>query len=467
MAISSKEKLIFFSSILVKLGFFFLILSTVGYLGFVDGDASTYLTLANNIFHYGVFSLSHQPPFLPETSSTPGYPFLLGITSLPFNSVIPTALIQIIVGSLAAVFLYRLLRSIFSDSVSFFSALIFAVEPWNSFVVNLALAEAFFLFFFIFGLYLVKRAIDNRPTILNIGGAGLAIGLATMLRPILLYLAPFVALIFLVSRGRLNFKKSAAFALLFLAAAYLLIVPWQLRNYKIFNSFSFSTKGVFTLYLFDIEQLLVFRDHIPAREADQKLVTIVRAGRPEIKTVDDLTVALENPANASFFYKKSFETIRQSPLLYLKLRLASAAVFFFSDGYRLIGQQLRLISQPVPNITLAVFEGRFKDIFSYFRSNYSLVFIFVGGLMFWSLITLLAVLALPFAYFSESDKKIFWASVVFWCAIGYFVLLTGLVSQARYRIPATPFLFSLAVYSLSKIFALIGGIKKRPEITVW
>src|SRR5208282_3436468 len=67
----------------------------------LTGDSLGYWTLAQNLLHHGVFSLSSSPPYAAETFRTPGYPFFLVPFAAAFRSpLIPVAGAQCLIGVL-------------------------------------------------------------------------------------------------------------------------------------------------------------------------------------------------------------------------------------------------------------------------------------------------------------------------------------------------------------------------------
>ncbi len=144
-------------------------------------------------------------------------------------------------------------------------------------------------------------------------------------------------------------------------------------------------------------------------------------------------------------------------MTFAKMQFLSMTTFLFSDGYRLMLQHFHISGQPLPNITLLVFHAKFGEIFNYFKSSGIFAIAFVVGLIFWGLTGLLAFISLFLIW--RSEKKVKFAVISGILLILYFAILTGPVAQARYRVPVTPFLFPLAIYSLFKLKSFIENKK--------
>ena len=125
-------------------------------------------------------------------------------------------------------------------------ALLVAVSPWLILMPNLLISENLFIPLFLFFLLAAARAL-RRPTPAAFVLAGLASGLGTLSREILLF-APLLLLVVLLAGAR---RRSAlkAFAL-FTVFHVLVIAPWTIRNYSIFHKFiPVSTNSWINVYI--------------------------------------------------------------------------------------------------------------------------------------------------------------------------------------------------------------------------
>lgn len=442
---TKRENIIFLASIVVKLAMFFLILffGMEGSSAFDDSDG--YYPLAVNLYQYGVFSYQNTPPFSPEVVHAPGYPFFLSLFAAPFSSVIPAVLIQIVLASLGAILLYRFLGGVFPDNVRFWGVLLYAIEPWNAYSASSVLSESIFVFLLITTLYLARTAWQKDRALYWII-SGVFLGAAAYIRPIALYLGLLGGVFVLVMHywNSRIFLKSAGRAVLFLGAFCLVISFWSFRNYERFGSWSFSMKGPFTLYFYNVQQLLIYKEGISAGESAGRLFEMAKISHPEIQERDDL----RHPKYAPYLYKASREIITGDPITFAKMYFLSIGTFFLSDGYRLLLKSLFPAWQSqLPNITLLVANADISGILNYLKISGLNGLVLLIGLFFWGSVTLLSALAFPISFLKKEASHLRIIVVLLIGLILYFALLTGPVAQARYRVPITPFLFILATYS--------------------
>ncbi len=408
-------------------------------------ESDGYLPLAVNLYEHQSFSYSTTAPFVPEALQVPGYPLFLAVFAAPFDSVIPALVVQAVLWALAAVLLYRLGAGLFSSGVRFWAAVLFAIEPFGAFTAAMALSEALFMFLFIGGLYLLRLAVEEQR-LLAWAFAGLVLGMSILVRPIALYVLPLIFLLAALWGWRL--KQTWPFLGLVLAVICLVTLPgaWVARNYADFGVATISTKGPFTLYFYDVEQLLEYRDHQSPQQTSDKLFAQAQAATG-VHTKDEL----RSPRYAAYLQTASFAYLKSNPALYAKLHVMSVATFFFSDGYRLLLSELGGYVAPLPNITKSIAERQWRALATYFSANPFSALLFAVGSAFWGLVALLAA-ASPFFAWRTGERRVLFSTLFFIGLMVYFALLTGPVAQARYRIVIEPFLFVLMAYSLSILF---------------
>jgi hypothetical protein len=402
-------------------------------------QSDSYLGLAVSLYERGVFTLSTTTPYTLQVTHVPGYPFFLAFTAAPWNNVLPALVLQALLFACTAVFVYRLFEGTFTPRVRFIASLIFSLEPYTAFTIAAPLSESLFLFLFVGGLLLVRRAYE-RQKVAFFFIAGIAFGMCILVRPVIQYAIPLIALTVL-AYGLYAHRPRAltSFGALVCGVA-LLLIPWGYRNYEAFGVWTLSTKGPYSLYFFEAAELLKYRG-FSSTDATAHLVERARQVYPEVQTADDLRA----PRYASFLSSETLEVIKESPLLFTKMYVVSLGTFFVTDGYRLMGYELTRGAWALPSITQALVAGDLRTIFAYFTAHPWQLILFFLGVMFWSGVFFLAVSGF-IASFLRFDQRVMLASILCALAIAYFALLTGPLAQARYRIPVTPFLFLLAVY---------------------
>ena len=448
MRLSRRECILAAASLAGSVLFFVLFMAHFGEQWYTTGgNQDYYWTLAQNLHDHGAFSLRTEPPYTPTGLTTPLYPLILSAIAVPFHSAYPAIVLNFLLFAAAAVLLYRTMKEVFDERVACFSALVFGIEPWNVFSVNFANTEALFLFLLVSSLFLLRKALaEGRERLFFV--SGLVLGAAGMTRPVAVYLPLLIAVFILwYRRSSGGFVRSLRFAGVLLAGCLLVFTPWLARNWEVFHAVSLSAKGPYTVYFYDVAELVKYRDHISAQESFERLFGDVQQRAAEISEPQELF----NPAYGSLLNTLSFNQIMSSPFLFAKLHLVALGTFFVSDGYRLLLQYFGALSGTMPNITSLVASGNVVAVWEYLRSDPLAGSVFVLGALFWGLVTLAAFAALPLALWREERRERRFFIGLFVALMLYFALLTGLAALARYRVQITPFLFPLAAYSVSVI----------------
>ncbi len=426
------ERILYFASLAVTTLFLLIFLASGNAAGPISGvESDGYLPLAVSIYEAGLF---------PLTTHTPGYPFFLALTAVPFGTVLLTLILQAFFLAWSGVLLYRLFEGIFSSGIRFWGALAFAIEPFTAFTAVQPLSEALFLLLFIGGLSLLRQAYLTDRSVL-VFAAGISLGASALVRPIVLYMLPVILIalgIFLASRK----KKIAAALLTCIGGLLLVLLPWAYRNHETFGVWTLSTKAPFTLYFYEASELLQHRMQIPQQTANEVLIERAQKVFPEVRAQDDMV----SPKYAPFLTKEALSIIGESPALFAKLHLVALGTFFLSDGYRLLWYELTDGAIALPNITSLIASGNGTALQAYFTEHPFQAIVFVLGFAFWLAVFLFALVGAGKGVRVGGDVRL--AIIFLVCVIAYFALMTGLESQARYRIPVTPFLFMLASYGL-------------------
>jgi 4-amino-4-deoxy-L-arabinose transferase-like glycosyltransferase len=123
------------------------------------------------------------------------------------------------------------------------------ISIWPNLIFNTATPEKEMLVLALlpWAMLLIIRTLDNGRSALPLIGAGLLLGAATLVQPSLQFLIPVGILLLVLTANSLTNGGWKAFLLLLGAA--LIITPWSVRNYTIFDSFVLvSTNGGDNLY---------------------------------------------------------------------------------------------------------------------------------------------------------------------------------------------------------------------------
>ena len=202
-------------------------------------DAGWYLRRAITLAEQGTYSEGGMP-----TAYWPvGYPaFLAGIFTIFGPSLLAARIANLVLASISFWLLYRVAQRSFGDElVARLTVLFLALYPNNAAYVPLLLTETLYTFL----LLAASVALLGGKNWVQVGVAGLILGLATLVKSQTLLLIPVLAVLaFMRQRSWKAFADAAIRGAGVLGVAMLVLTPWTLRNYSMFGAFiPVSTNG--------------------------------------------------------------------------------------------------------------------------------------------------------------------------------------------------------------------------------
>jgi Ca2+/Na+ antiporter len=205
-------------------------------------DSETYLGPARALLETGAYAPNPGRRGEPELIRTPGYPAFLALVFRVFGERLwIVSLLGALFSAATALALLTLFSKPFGERAAAWGAVLLSFEP-GSFCRSLdILSETFFTLLLVLGLAaLVALVTRPAPRALEAFLGGLALALATLVRPILALLLPvFVVLLLAVSlKKRWTGGRSAAVLAAFLFAPVLLVGGWMERNARVADAFS-------------------------------------------------------------------------------------------------------------------------------------------------------------------------------------------------------------------------------------
>jgi 4-amino-4-deoxy-L-arabinose transferase-like glycosyltransferase len=221
-------------------------------MSFYANDSRMYDALAQSILNGQGMALNGMPTaFRP-----PAYPIFLAACYWLFGrNFLLIGLLQSALGALSCVFVFKIARSIFDSRVAWLAGMLCALMPsliiWTSGVI---LTEPLYIFLLTVSLYCLIRMLPQRaqsqteePAPVQLGYAaiaGIALGLATLTRPLALYFAA-CAIIYLWYKT--GWVKGTVVA----AVLIVIISCWGFRNYQSMGRLIVTTtSGGETLYVY-------------------------------------------------------------------------------------------------------------------------------------------------------------------------------------------------------------------------
>lgn len=391
----------------------------------LGSDARGYWNLAHNIVTKYEFYTEDER--FAALRRPPGYPVFLGAFQiLPIEkqtAQYATSLVQILLASISAVLLYRLLRQFASERIATGAAFFFALEPNSAYYSTLILSDALFVFLFIAFTYMFLA----KETCGAFFYAGLLLGISMLVRPITQFFPAIAILFLLYARGiqRKTIVQCAAFCI----GTLLFTLPWMMRNGSVAGSFDISSSGSNTYYRYVMPSFVSWRTGEPHAALQEEFIA-----RFDV-------AAAQNINAVTFMQKETIRIISDAPLPYAFYHAIKTAPFFLGDGIREILQKTELLHAKQPNISSEFLSGNILKVTRLAMHDKYLLIALAGGI-FWSIIFILAVVGFFHSLREKSGKRA--CGIFFAAAILYFALLTGPATSTRHRMPALPFIAGLA-----------------------
>lgn len=178
----------------------------------------------------------HKPPTA-TVFMMPGIPFVLAFFMKlfgEFGGITALRIVQAVLQVLSLLLIFHIARKIFNSKVGIVAVifdLFYIPEVW---VANLILTETFFKFFVLCIVYFSLCALDEHKTKFYVLG-GMSLGFAALFRPTIVMFPILILIMWVIKRVKFRdtFKYTVIVGLIFCV----ILSPWWIRNYKIFNRF--------------------------------------------------------------------------------------------------------------------------------------------------------------------------------------------------------------------------------------
>lgn len=167
--------------------------------------------------------------------------FLAGIYFLTGPHFIAVRIVQCFLDTFSAFLLMCLGRYYFRRSVGLLTAAIYAIYPYFVFLTGMLLSETVFIFLLLGCLSfatLFEKTHNKRFLIFS----AIVLGFATLTRSITLFLIIPLGIWFAVTNSS-HWKQRVAHCFTFVLLAFLVILPWTLRNYYTYGHFVLINTG--------------------------------------------------------------------------------------------------------------------------------------------------------------------------------------------------------------------------------
>ena len=200
-----------------------------------NNDDVKYIRSAWTLAQTGNF-IFHKPP-APTVFMMPGLPYVLAFFMKlfgQFGGITAIRIVQAILQVFSLLLIFYIARKIFDSKVAIIAVifdLFYIVEFW---VPNLILTETFFKFFVLCLVYFSLYALDEHKTKFYVLG-GIFLGLATLFRPTIVMFPILILIMWIIKR--VKFRYGFKYTVIVGLAFCIVLSPWWIRNYVIFNRF--------------------------------------------------------------------------------------------------------------------------------------------------------------------------------------------------------------------------------------
>ena len=435
----------------------------------VAGDSVHYAQWGNNLLTLHAYQ---ETPGEPLRAAPPGYPALLAGIKFVTGSMTPVVILQILLASLASVLIYRMARTftpleakpltgLIPAPYALLPALVYALDPMTVFSDSAIMTDGIFSALLVCTVYVAFFQSRVRGPV-RWGLVGLLLGGLTMIRPIAEFLVVVFPAMYLL-REWLAVRQSNPMSdvrvdgarwkatVACIAGFVLVVTPWMIRNHTHFGSYEISPLGGHNLLTFSVRGFLAWR---VLGETEQPLpaILVLRHANDPVFSAVDATIAKDLAAitpqgedTQSYEGQLAVRYILHDPIGYAYFHAVNTIPFFLSSSIAFYGQlaeQVRDNQGFYAPTMLSLFDAlgrmRHPESLASFTAAVLDAAPILLEMMFWMLVSLLALIAL---ILRRRDFSI----LLFVVLVAYFAALTGPMAMARYRVPAEPYLLILAV----------------------
>lgn len=419
-------------------------------------DALGYHQLAVTLVEDHRFASSNSAQ--PCAYRTPLYPMFIALFySLVGYEPWVVILAQIALDCLSCFLLIIALSRLFDKGVALIAACFYAFDPFLILYSSTKLLSDTLFVFFLVGAYysfsVAVKNIDSHTSYVNYGLSSLCLGLATLVKPIAQYtIACQIAMLLLIYRKYP--KILVKYSFLSVVVFGLALLPWIIRNHKVFNVLSLSTCRSYNLIVL----------HVTPMEMMKRLEDSGTIRKSLFSEADSMIVGeglnpndLNEFQKAEYWEKIGIRYIKSDPISYGKTYLRGIIHSFFNLATNQWGESLGM---RIAMIDLGNYRNTLELIEKFIREKGGRGVAIGLPILIYLIISYTGTLIGIVVSWRRYEKSFLIHNILF--AL-YFVMLTGAGGISRYRMPAVPFYLS---FSGIGIAFLIGRVRKIPPHSV-
>ena len=422
----------------------------------IASDAIVYHQLATTLLENHRFA--RDADATPEAIRTPFYPlFIAAIYSVVGEEPWAVLVVQLLLDAICCGVLYVLVSRLVGHRPAMIAAILYAFDP--SLIIyssTVLISDTFFVFLFlVFVTCLVIASIGDgyhHPLPLLLG-AGVVLGLATLTRPTALYIAPILlALPVFWNRAHLvaAIKQSATV----LVVAAIIVAPWLVRNYVVFDRVSLSPLGPYYFLVEVVAQMEAVR--LGEGKSAMRAGLLDEADRRMMADGLDPD-EIDQFKQSEYWQRLDKEYVSTYPLVFAKIYAVGVMQTFANVGTSLYANRLGV---PLERIDMKV-HLNVVDLVNTALERRGLTGLFLAVVLIpHFVISYTGALIGAIVWWQRYDRRLL---LVLLLIVGYFVAVAGAGGDARFKLPVIPAYLALAGVGLSYLYDLARNRSRRPR----
>ena len=401
--------------------------------GIFQPDSRMYLGLAQGLRQHGTLCYPDSPE-LPDTGRMPAYPlFLAGVLALGGGSAFLIVVVQAFLDALSCCLVFVLAEKTLGHPGGWLCGLLAAVNvnmiTYACFVLN----DSLFLLAFLFWILMFIHWLETPRNGWSLG-IGLILAATAMIRPVMLYFPLFLmpyAVVYLAIRMRKGLLRAVGGGLLIGAAFLAGLCPWLARNDVHTGHAGLTSQAGEHLLEYVVPFVWQYSRGIPFIEGMKE------ANRRTKERVRELGVDWEAAGpfeKSDMKVRMAVEHLREAP----KTAIAKAWAF---------GMVKNLFAPAVIDFSYVLGVERPHFFYTKGRTLLERGIHFIKGIQGWfgwvvigSLVSMALVRLVQLWGIVLLLRHKFWEGLFFAGVVSYFLLVSGPVGYAKYRLPFEPVL---------------------------
>ena len=463
-----KTRILFFVILLggvCKIALFFTVQSIASERIF-SPDSPSYINTARVFLTTGHIAVSPDRPDAPQARRTPGYPLFIAGIFFFFGETWSALIVTQILLSLGTIIItYLIVSFVWDTRAAIISVCLLSLDIPSLVSSQKVMTETLFTFVLVVAILSVIAMFKTpRHAEFFLFSFGLALSVATLIRPISYYLLfPVIPCVIWILKTHFRFRrKKIIIAVLMLISPWMLLVGgWQLRNYIVTGKAEFSYIQGVNLLFYRGAGILAEREGIPFEEARDRL------GYGRYAELHPETTGWSEAQLDWRWKHEGLQLIIQHPLYCLKSQIRGALTMLLGPGespFLTYATDYQETSGPIGD----VFRLSFKSYVQKWiieKTGFFLLFLLAES----HLLLVYTSIACSVWHLFKIENSQWGLHIVLWLILLYFIVISaGPEAYSRFRVPIMPIFCVYAGHGLSLILkkSLRLSPAKRTNIRV-